>query len=108
MPAIEDCTDCGLCNALCPVLAVSGDEAVGPRGKSILARKGVASELFFKCALCQACFVKCPLGINVPGEIVKMRSMIRLAKNEAMVENVKRFGNVFGKPGARIKDLQCC
>lgn len=106
---LEKCYNCGLCKALCPVLAAEQCETTGPRGKVLLLKGGVQSELFLKCTLCKACEVSCPLHLDIPAEVRKARGALKTKANGEMVKNVRETGNVFGKAtGEKIKRLQCC
>ncbi len=108
--ALEKCSRCGLCKAACPVMAAEFDETIGPRGRAIQIKEAAFSDALFKCTLCRNCSLACPAGIDLAQEILKARgeSGIHTWKNEEMIANVRKYGNVFGKPQGKPKDLQCC
>jgi fumarate reductase (CoM/CoB) subunit B len=112
---IADCSNCGFCKAVCPVFLILLEETKGARGRAALAKRDIKDEVYYLCSLCGACRVACPEGIDLPEEIRKMREkMIDLGLetegNKKMVENVRQFGNPFGKveKGKTPKDLYCC
>lgn len=114
-PTIEDCSNCGFCKAACPVFRVVLEETKGSRGRAILAKRDIKDEVYYLCSLCGACRVVCPEGIDLPEEIRKMREKmvdlkIEVESNKVMIENVKKYGNPFGKveKGKIPKDLYCC
>jgi Fe-S oxidoreductase len=106
---LEKCHNCGLCKALCPVLAAERCETTGPRGKVLLLKSNVHTDLLFKCTLCRACEVSCPLHLDIPAEVRRARRTLKTKANEEMIKNVRKTSNVFGKKtGDEIKRLQCC
>jgi fumarate reductase (CoM/CoB) subunit B len=114
-PTIADCSNCGLCKAVCPIFRILLEETKGPRGRAMLAKKDIKDEIFYLCTLCGSCKVSCPAGIDLPEEIRKMREKmvemgVETEGNKLMIENVKKYGNPFGKveKGKIPKDLYCC
>ncbi len=73
--AREACSHCRLCNLVCPVYRVTGDERYTPysrlwRALSIIRGRGRPSrsddvEVLFTCALCGACSLACPASIRI-------------------------------------------
>lgn len=112
---LEKCSLCGLCKANCPVYNAVLKETAGPRGKAILIKKGILNEIFYICSLCKSCDIECPAGIELSKEIRNMRDyLVREGKeteaNKAMIDNIRKFGNPFGKveEGKIPKELYCC
>ncbi len=112
---LEKCSLCGLCKAYCPVYNVILNETVGPRGKAILIKKGIVDEIFYICSLCRSCDKECPAGIELSREIRDMRERLVMEKretnaNKEMIENIRKFGNPFGKigKGEIPKKIYCC
>jgi len=117
------CINCGACLNFCPVFHQIGRKY----GARYLGSKGIIfsglSEGFkkavdsncFACTLCSLCFENCPLKINLPGLMRKLRSFmekegLQTKENIEMIENIRRFGNPFGKieKGKIPKKLYCC
>ena len=76
---IRSCSNCGFCQAHCPVFGALRREALNARGKMIIlqdivdGRQEVCDELIeslFQCTTCASCANNCPSGVNVP-EILK-------------------------------------
>ncbi len=112
---LEECSLCGLCKSNCPVFNLSFNEGDGPRGKIILLKKDVlVEEVLNKCSLCNSCKVNCPVDIDLPKEIREARKKLlsekESEKNKKMIENIRKFGNPFGKveEGEIPKELYCC
>lgn len=113
--SLEKCTHCGMCKANCPVLKALLEEAVSPRGKSVLIKKDVSDDIFFMCTLCKACEAECPSSVKLCEEIRKQRCKLNkegkdLESNKKMIENIRKYGNPFGKveEGKKPKELYCC
>ena len=109
----ESCVKCGMCKAICPVFKVLREEQFSARGKAVLVSEKVLDSVFFDCNLCKGCEVKCPLGIKVCDGVLKIREAMvlkgkGLKENEEMIENIRKFGNPFGKGGADKDKLYCC
>ena len=99
---LESCVRCGMCKAICPVFRVLREEPITPRGKVHLLSDKTLDKVMVQCTLCKGCEQKCPLGIKVCDAIKKAReAMVLMGKglksNEEMVENVRKYGNPFGK-----------
>lgn len=112
---LEKCSLCGLCKAYCPVYNAVLNETVGPRGKAILIKKNISDEIFYTCSLCKSCDKECPAGIELCKEIRNAReNLVKENKeteaNKIMIENIKKFGNPFGRieKGEIPKKLYCC
>lgn len=117
------CINCGACLNFCPVFhqigSNYGDKYLGSKGvifagASENLKKAVDSNCF-SCTLCSACFENCPVKINLPDLMRKLRSLIekenlQTKENQEMIEKIRQFGNPFGKieQGEIPKKLYCC
>jgi iron-sulfur cluster protein len=117
------CINCGACLDFCPVFNQIGRNY----GSKYLGTKGIIfagfSEGFkkavdsncFSCTSCMACYQNCPVKINLPELMKKLRSYfekenLQTETNKEMIENTRKFGNPFGKleEGKIPKKLYCC
>lgn len=109
MTDAHKCTNCGLCRKNCPVFRVTLNETNSPRGKALLIRNGILSDAILKCTRCGSCEVNCPLNVDFDFKGLRMK-LSKSAKNKEMVENIRKYGNPFGKRDKdKIpEDLYCC
>jgi len=117
------CINCGACLDFCPVFHQIGRNY----GAKYLGSKGVIFAGFlegfkkakeancFSCISCLACYENCPVKINLPELMKKLRSYLekenlQTEANKEMIENIRKFGNPFGKleEGKIPKKLYCC
>jgi L-lactate utilization protein LutB len=77
-------------------------------------KKAVDSNCF-SCTSCLTCYQNCPVKINLPDLMKKLRSYfekenLQTEANKEMIENIRKFGNPFGKleEGKIPKKLYCC
>jgi len=117
------CINCGSCLYFCPVYRQIFDNY----GLHYLSGIGISRIAFtnglqtaferglYYCTACTACKENCPLEIDVPGLVRKVRETAVKKKmetkaNRKMIENIKRAGNPFGeiKEGETPKELYCC
>lgn len=77
-----NCIRCGACLAVCPTYREYLSETASPRGRVVLARKGLEGELelslnlieqMYACFDCMACNTACPVGIRPADLAVEMR-----------------------------------
>ena len=117
------CINCGVCLNFCPVFhqigrnygaKYLGSKGIIFAGISENLKKAIDSNCF-ACTLCSACFENCPLKIDLPNLMKKMRSFmekenLQTKENQEMIEKIRQFGNPFGKiPEGKIpKNLYCC
>lgn len=122
----DACTKCGRCHEACParnsfyplsprdlildlrLLAQKGDGAADPH-------EAIAPETLWACLSCGACAEICPVGIEQPVKIVKMRRTL-VDRGEmdptlrGVLETVANVGNSFGEParkrGAWTRELE--
>lgn len=123
---LDACTKCGRCHDVCP--ARNSGFPLSPRDLildlRLLAQKGdgeadphkvIAPETLWACLSCGACAEICPVGIEQPVKIVKMRRAL-VDKGEmdptlrGVLETVANVGNSFGesarKRGAWTRELE--
>ncbi|MFH1125958.1 MAG: FAD-binding protein [Candidatus Altiarchaeota archaeon] len=119
VPDVEDiktCVLCGMCRSRCPVFKTLLTESVSPRGMAIFIEKKLKDNVFWeKCSQCRACDNSCPMSAQLSGKIREHRSWlikegIETEANKTMMENVRKYGNPFGKleEGKTPKELYCC
>jgi heterodisulfide reductase subunit D len=111
---IDACTRCGECLNSCPVYAERGDEGFNPRGKIqnlkrfIRGQYGLWARIFgpkklneediialsekiFRCTLCGACDVACPVLINPKDLSIAIReTMVEMGHYPKATENLKK------------------
>jgi len=117
------CINCGACLNFCPVFHQIarnyGDKYLGSKGVIFAGlsenyQKAVEANCF-ACTLCSACFENCPVKIDLPRLMKKLRSFmekenLQTKENQEMIEKIRQFGNPFGKleEGKIPKKLYCC
>ena len=118
------CINCGACLYFCPVYR----QILYKYGHVYLGGIGVAKTFFhtnlkvafekglYFCTTCSACKEQCPLSIDIPEIIRKLREMcvkkgIETVANKEMIENIGAFENPFGetlKEDKMPEKLYCC
>jgi glycolate oxidase iron-sulfur subunit len=77
-----NCIRCGLCLSVCPTYREYLTETTSPRGRVVLARKGLEGDLeltpnlieqMYACMACMACTDICPVGIRPADLALSMR-----------------------------------
>lgn len=121
---ILECINCGACLFPCPayrnVLDNYGFHYFGGRGIGITAfQEGLETAfengLYF-CTTCGICQENCPLDIDIPSVIKKIRNKaskkgLETSVNQEMMDNIRTYGNPFGedvKEGKLPEKLYCC
>jgi len=104
---VDVCTRCGMCQAVCPVYGVTGNEADVARGKLSLI-SGLIRDMFAdpdgvydrleRCLLCGACAAECPRGVDAMAVFLKTRALIREFRGLPVYEKVL-FRRILGVPG---------
>ena len=109
---LADCMKCGMCQAVCPVFAETGDEGDVARGKIFLLERlgerlltdaeGVKERLD-KCLLCGTCAANCPSGVKIFEIFIKARaalteyvglSFVKKMIFRGMLNNPRLFNNL--------------
>ena len=104
------CIRCAYCFEGCPIFKELRWEADTARGKTILAYGLLTGELepskyiadkIFQCTYCRDCVERCSANVDVPGIFSAFRADLIEAgfaydAHNAMRENVKKTGNIFG------------
>jgi glycolate oxidase iron-sulfur subunit len=105
-PRSLNCIRCGLCLAVCPTYREQLDEIASPRGRAVLARKGLEGELalspnliaqMYACFDCLACNEICPVGIRPADLAVDLRGVDEQRRPAAWKRAL--FGGILPKPG---------
>jgi len=99
------CIHCGACFNSCPYFVSAGKKL-----ETLVRKKALEF-----CTLCDACVVNCPARIDLTKLTRRVRAEVADAgrqskQNKLMLENVKKYGNPFGKEaGHHVPDkLYCC
>jgi len=118
------CINCGACLCLCPIyrqiIDNYGLNYFGGRGIGMTMFQDGTKEAFkaglYFCTTCQLCKEQCPLEIDIPELMKKLREKSVSEGNETesnqwMMENIRAMGNPFGeavKEGKVPEKLFCC
>ncbi|MEM5793962.1 MAG: LUD domain-containing protein [Candidatus Aenigmatarchaeota archaeon] len=117
------CINCGSCLYFCPVYR----QILDNYGHNYFGGIGVAKTAFindlkkaferglYYCTTCESCKINCPLEIDIAEIMRKLREIsvnekIETEGNKKMIENIREYGNPFGKleEGKVPKELYCC
>ncbi|MFA5128448.1 MAG: LUD domain-containing protein [Patescibacteria group bacterium] len=117
------CINCGACLNFCPAYHELGTKY----GDKYLGSKGIILSAFmaellrakesgcYSCTLCSACQENCPVKIDLPGMMKKIRTKLNAenletGENKKMIGNTREFGNPFGElsEDGTPKELYCC
>ena len=113
LPRLEQCLNCGLCLAVCPVLRglmVRVEEYAGPRSIATSLSRSVphfwaTSDTIYYCTLCGACEAICPGQVPIPEIVAMIRGKLSRQSggavppaHVALADNLKEFANVYGEP----------
>lgn len=97
---IDNCTNCGLCNTVDPILTAIKKESASTRFKAVLAKQKKTSSLFYLCTDMGMQEQVCPAGISLGEEFRKMRERnviegITTQANEEMKSNFLKNGTPY-------------
>jgi len=99
---LNNCIHCGLCKSNCPIFKVVKEEKVSPRGQVLILQDKIFDRIVYLCNMCRACEEKCPRNIKLCEAIRKARQVLieenKITKaSKEMLNNLKKYGNIFGK-----------
>ncbi len=113
MEELLNCALCpNICRCECPVLQVSGREAVAPSGKARLAAMLQQNQLNWdeqimeavsNCLGCRGCTIHCPFTeLSLCDELLYTRltaraSGVKLAAADSFISNLKNYGSPYGQ-----------
>jgi glycolate oxidase iron-sulfur subunit len=101
-----NCIRCGLCLAVCPTYREYLSETASPRGRVVLARKGLEGDLelspnlyeqMYACLDCMACDEICPVGIH-PAELAMDMRLLQEQKQPKLWKRTL-FQELLPRPG---------
>jgi Fe-S oxidoreductase/nitrate reductase gamma subunit len=115
--ALDACTNCGRCQAVCPAYASGRD--LSPRlvvqdlsrdmkrkdGNDVFSKGVIRETELWACTMCNACVAECPVFIDQVGYITEFRRTLVSEskldpKKKSFLENIVRNGNPFGLPAS--------
>jgi iron-sulfur cluster protein len=118
------CINCGACVNMCPVYhqiftKYGSDVFSGPKGVIESFFKNNSKSSFnngaFYCTTCKSCYENCPVKIDFPKLMKKLRELLVEENIEPetvtkMIKNTKEYGNPFGKieKGKTPDKMYCC
>ena len=113
LTSVSECSKCGLCKGVCPILRVTKEESKGPRCRVLQINEKAEDFTLIYSTLCSACDAACPVGIEISKDILAARERlvskgIETPANKKMIENIRKYGNPFGKIEGKPKELFCC
>ena len=102
MPGVDKCIICGLCRQDSSLLKITGKETLTARGKAILIKKGILDKIFYIDPMNDITVKHCPTNVEITEEIRKQREKmvqigIETKANRRMIENLREYGNPYGK-----------
>ena len=116
---VQKCSECGFCQAVCPVFEATLRPAYNTRGKMMILKEILegnlelsekVGEVFYACTACQACIDGCPSNVRA-SEIVQAVRKILFKEGFApghllgVRDSVCTRGNVFGSEGEERIDI---
>ncbi len=115
--ALDACTNCGRCQAVCPAYASGRD--LSPRvvvqdlaremkmgdDEEVISKGVIRETELWACTMCNACVAECPVFIDQVGYITEFRrTLVSDSKldprKKSFLENIGRNGNPFGLPAS--------
>lgn len=98
------CIECGKCRNRCPVYVALRNESASPRAKGMLENRKLHDKVFYLCTLCEGYKESCPiqkLELDIVGARERLvKAGLELPMNKIMIENLRKFGNPYGKDPA--------
>ena len=108
--AINQCSRCGFCRAVCPIFDLTKRPVTNARGKMILLKEMMEGKLpvtedvanaFLKCTTCMNCTTSCPSGAD-PQDVIKAirKEMVTAGHDnlfKAMGDVIEKYGNIYGE-----------
>ena len=109
--AINQCSRCGFCRAVCPIFDLTKRPVTNARGKMILMKEVMEGKLpvteavakaMLHCTTCMNCTTNCPSGAD-PQEVIKAarKDLVGMGYDnlfQAMGDVIKKYGNIYGEP----------
>lgn len=96
---IDRCVHCGFCLDTCPTYVLWANEADSPRGRIVLAGRGLEPESvlseqmvthFDRCLGCMACVTACPSGVRYDRLIERVRPQVERRHRRSLRERMFR------------------
>lgn len=108
---ILQCSQCGFCQAACPLFAVSLRPAFNARGKMMVLKEALRGNLeldeqvvdtIFQCTTCANCSHNCPSGVDVPAIVNAARREMSQAGSchpafEGLANVLAGHGNIYAE-----------
>ena len=99
---MDKCILCGMCRSNSQLLKLTGSETLTGRGKAILIKKGILDKVFYIDPLNNFTVKDCPTKVDIAEAVRKQREKmvengIETKANRRMIENLREFGNPYGK-----------
>ena len=97
---ITRCTQCGLCNTVDPIMGVTKKESASTRFKATLAKRGVASPVFYLATEMGLQEQVCPSAIDLTDAMRQarehnVRAGVTTQANETMLANFRKNGSPY-------------
>ncbi|MEM1546144.1 MAG: lactate utilization protein B [Candidatus Methanomethylicia archaeon] len=109
------CIRCGACLYECPIYQIVAGNfgytyfgGIGAIWTAFIDRElNYASLIAFTCTLCGRCKVKCPMNIDTPKMVLKLRENLHSIKLipesiRQIIENVKKYGSPYGSVSSSL------
>jgi len=107
---ILKCSECGFCQATCPLFLITLRPAYNTRGKMMVLKEVIdgtialsqeLAETFYACTACQACTYSCPSGVKGHEIIEAVRKKLYEEGSTpvplfGLRDSISKTGNVFG------------
>ena len=102
MAGVDKCILCGRCRQDSQLLKLTGKETLTGRGKALLIKKNILDSIFYIDPLNNLTVKNCPTKVDIASEVRKQREKmvengIETKANRRMIENIREFGNPYGR-----------